>query len=236
MALTSNEDTRALKWAEQHQHNSQIAIFSSHSHTEMCLMKCHGNVMRNSAEHMENREQRGLIIMSLFPTGLIMKIDWTGKKLFYFFLQHSLKIDWVWHLPAIIFPSFSSQSNWYDMNAGNCNLLLIKTCCWRWLLTDDNSELSCSQVSSSPLSCFSFLPPTLPPSYFSLCFPLALYWIAFLYYSLTTMKRKREPYGEKSLSSTTTSWRRRSPSISWERTMWVPKTASSITGCHKSEL
>lgn len=64
------------------------------------------------------------------------------------------------------------------MNAGNFNLLLIKTCCWHWLLTDNNLELSCSQFYSSPLLCFSFRPATLPLSSFTLRFPLALYWIA----------------------------------------------------------
>lgn len=134
------------------------------------------DVTRNSTENME--KQRGLIIMSSFPAGQIMKIDWTVKKLFYFFTaftENRLGLTFA----CYYFPlSFSSQSNWYDINAGNCNLLLIKTWCWHWLLTDDNSELSCSQFSFSPLLCFSFFPPTLPPWYFSLRFPLALYLIA----------------------------------------------------------
>lgn len=117
-------------------------------------------------------EQSGLIIMSSFPTGQIMKIDCTGKKLFYFiFLQNSLKINWVWHYFSIC---FSSQSNWYDMNAGNFNLLLIKTCCWHWLLTDNNLELSCSQFYSSPLLCFLF-----PP-----CYAASLIFLSTLSFSL----------------------------------------------------
>lgn len=53
--------------------------------------------------------------------------------------------------------SFSySQSNWYDMNSGKCNLLLIKTCCWHRLQTDSNLRLSSSHFSSPLLSsCFS---------------------------------------------------------------------------------
>lgn len=141
-------------------------------------------------------------------------------------------------LPAIIFPPvFSSQSNWYDMNAGNFNLLLIKTCCWHWLHTEGNPGHSCSQFSSSPsvvlLSSLQLYLPFIPLYFFVLPFTRLF---SFLYDSPTTMKRKREPSGEKSSSSTTTSWRRRSPSISSERTTWVSTTAWSGTGCHKSEL
>lgn len=45
------------------------------------------------------------------------------------------------------------------MSAGKCNLLLIKTCCWLWLQTDNNSKLSAAQFSPSPLS--SYFPQSL---------------------------------------------------------------------------
>lgn len=64
-----------------------------------------------------------------------MKIDCTVKKFFFVFFftaftKYRLGLTFSCYYFSL---SFSSQSNWYDMNAGNCNLLLIKTCCWAWL-------------------------------------------------------------------------------------------------------
>ncbi len=70
------------------------------------------------------------------------------------------------------------------MSTGKCNLLLIKTCCWHWLQTDSDLQLSSSHFSSPLLSsCFSSVAaPTLAPSSFSCylntrLFPLTLYFL-----------------------------------------------------------
>lgn len=150
------------------------------------------------------------------------------------------------------------------MSAGKCNLLLIKTCCWHRLQTDNDLRLSFSHFSSALLSSYfsSVAPPTLAPSSFSRylniqLFPLTSYFLPpynllhltfcflflfsisllpcqlfLLHCSPSTMKRKREPSAGKSSSSTITSWRRRSPSINSERTMWVLKGASCNKGSH----
>lgn len=154
-----------------------------------------------------------------------------------------------------------SQSNWYDMSSGKCNLLLIKTCCWHRFRTDTDLGLSSSHFSSPLLSSYfsSVGPPTLAPLSFSCylntqLFPLTLWLSSYnllchllsslplislltclfflLHCSPSTMKRKREPSAGRSSSSTTTSWKRRSPLTSSERTMWVLRAPSCNTGSH----
>lgn len=181
-----------------------------------------------------------------------------------FHLSFSLSPSLFFSLPLY----FSiSQSNWYDMSTGKCNLLLIKTCCWHRLQTDSDLRLSSSHFSSPSsiiLFFFSVAPPTLAPSSFSCylntqLFPPTFYFLPpllmihsdcnilcfcffnnfsslvnfFLWHCRpSTMKRKRELSAGKSSSSTTTSWRQRSPSINSERTTWVAWAASCEMGCH----
>lgn len=137
------------------------------------------------------------------------------------------------------------------MSPGKCNLILIKTCCWHCLHTDTDLQLSSPHFSSTSsiilfFFCWSsklwlphifYLIPSLAPftscpsSYLLLFLLLSVTYIVlfsswfFLFHcSPTTTRRKSELSAGKLSSSTTTSWRQRSPLISSERTMWVNRT------------
>lgn len=87
---------------------------------------------------------------------------------------------------------------------------------------------------------FSLTLTSCPSSYHPLCHPWGFCSFSFspvslltcpfflLHRSHSTTRRKREPSAGKSLFSTIISWRRRSPLINSERTMWVLKAVPSI--------
>lgn len=90
------------------------------------------------------------------------------ERMFHLSFSLSLFI-FLFPLTLLIYSSFSSsQSNWYDMSSGKCNLLLIKTCCWHRLF-----RLIMTHGS---------LPLILLPLFYHLIFPLLLLqlWLTHL--------------------------------------------------------
>lgn len=150
------------------------------------------------------------------------------ERMFHLSFSLSLFI-FLFPLTLLIYSSFSSsQSNWYDMSSGKCNLLLIKTCCWhrlfRLIMTHGSLPLILLplfyhlifpllllQLWLTHLSLF--LSQLFPLNLYLLCLYLIIYsvmsplppcWFFLLHCSLSTMKRKREPSAGRSSSSTTT--------------------------------